>query len=362
MSEVITSNAGDVKASVENKPMSEQDFLSSRIAKLAPKAKPSEAKPKSPPEPEPSKSETSADANPKEGVPTEEKASKAVLSKDVDELTDEEIAELAEKGKSGLLKRVAELTAKRKLAEERLAQMQAAAQQASQTMPEAKVENNPYADIKSVEQLSTKATEVNEVIEWAEEVLDRADGVSSDGIVATVDGKEYTKSAIKETLRRARKARDKYLPAQFKEIHEEVNRSNLEQAFKQQARKELPWMEDDKNEVRQRFEAMTGDPRLKKLRTTVPELAPQIDYLIAHAANSMFGRRTIETEDKPLPRATTPLTPPSTPSSSAAAPERTESREERSVKDIESRFQKSGKPDDFVALRAAQISKRKLVK
>ncbi len=127
MSEDAASNSGDVKAPVENKPMSDQDFLSSRIAKLTAKAQPAEAKP----EPAPKEEEPRQEATSQEGEPkAKESNPKEVLSKDVDELTDEEIAELAQKGKSGLLKRIAELTAKRKLAEEKAAALEAAVNQA----------------------------------------------------------------------------------------------------------------------------------------------------------------------------------------------------------------------------------------
>ena len=99
MSEVVTSDAGDAKPAVEtNKPMTDKDFLSSRIAKLTAKAQPAEApKPESAPKEEEPKAESPSqegEAKPKEPNPKE------VLSKDVDELTDEEIAELAQKGKS----------------------------------------------------------------------------------------------------------------------------------------------------------------------------------------------------------------------------------------------------------------------
>jgi hypothetical protein len=69
----------------------------------------------------------------------------------------------------------------------------------------------------------------------------------------------------------------------------------------------------------------------------------------------MYGRRVIETEKPKSPT----ISPPSNPSTVAAAPERTESRADKSIKDIESRFKQTGNPSDFIALRAAQISKRK---
>ena len=347
MPEVTSSNSADAKPAVENKPMTDKDFLSARIASRQ-KAPPSTTE--SAPEPEEKKEATS-----QEGEPTEAPKAKEVLSKDIDELTDEEIAELAQKGKSGLLKRIAELAAKRKLAEEKAAALEAAVQQAKQQLPEPKVENNPYANVTTVDDLQGKLKEVNEVVEWAEEILFRSDDMAASDIVATVDGKEYTKADIRESLRKARRAKDRFIPAQFQELQAKMERSNLETAFKQQARKELGWLEGEDNDVRKRYEAMVADPRLKKLKDSVPEIAPQIEYLIAHAANSMYGRREIPMEKSKGPT----LNPPSNPSTTAAAPEKAEARMEKSLKDVESRFRQTGKGSDFIALRAAQISKRK---
>jgi len=353
MSEVTTSDAADVKPAVENKSMTDQDFLSSRIAKLSSKApKPEAAQPESAPEVEAPKAESPS----QEGEPKPKEASpREVLSKDVEDLTDEDIAELAQKGKSGLLKRIAELTAKRKLAEEKAAALEAAVQQARQQPQEPKVENNPYASVADPEELQKKKQEVDQSIEWAEDVLFRAEDLAADDVAITVDGKEYTKTFVRDYLRNARKARDKYLPAQERELAGREQRAQLEASFKQQARKELSWMEGDDNDTRKRFESMVSDPRLKKLKESVPEIAPQIEYIIAHAANSMYGRRVIES-DKPKAPA---ITPPSSPSTAAAAPERAESRTEKTLKDVESRFKQTGSASDFIALRAAQISKRK---
>ena len=347
MPEVTSSNSADAKPAVENKPMTDKDFLSARIASRT-KAPPESTEPA--PAPEEQKEATS-----QEGEPTEAPKAKEVLSKDIEELTDEEIAELAQKGKSGLLKRIAELTAKRKLAEEKAAALEAAVQQAKQQLPEPKVENNPYANVTTVDDLQGKLKEVNEVVEWAEEILFRSEDMAASDIVATVDGKEYTKADIRESLRKARRAKDRFIPAQFQELQAKMERSNLETAFKQQARKELGWLEGEDNDVRKRYEAMVADPRLKKLKDSVPEIAPQIEYLIAHAANSMYGRREIPMEKSKGPT----LNPPSNPSTTAAAPEKAEARMEKSLKDVESRFRQTGKGSDFIALRAAQISKRK---
>ena len=92
MSEVTTSDAADVKPAVETetKPMTEKDFLSSRIAKLSAKApKPEAAQPESAPQEEAPKAPSPS----QEGEPKPKEASpKEVLSKDVEDLTDEDIA------------------------------------------------------------------------------------------------------------------------------------------------------------------------------------------------------------------------------------------------------------------------------
>jgi hypothetical protein len=350
MSEVVTSDAADAKPAVENKPMTDQDFLSSRIAKRA-KVK-AEVTPEAAPKEEVPKDEAPS----KEGDPQpKEPSPKEVLSKDIDELTDEEIAELAQKGKSGLLKRIAELTAKRKLAEEKAAALEASIAQAKQQIPEPKVENNPYSNVKDLSELQGKRKEVDEVIEWAEEVLFRAEDLSATDVAATVDGKEYTKADIRDSLRKARKARDKFIPAQFNELQASEQRKQLEGSFKQQARKELGWLDGEDNDTRKRYEAMVNDPRLIRVKEAVPEIAPQIEYLIAHAANSMYGRRVIEPTTSKSPS----LNPPSNPSTNASVSERVDSRVEKSLKEVEARFKQTGSSNDFIALRAAQISKRK---
>lgn len=346
--------------------MSEKDFLASRIAKLSAKP-PSETK--SEPEEAKPKPEQSPEEKPKESTPAAEKPEekkpavnpKEVLSKDVEDLTDEEIAELAQKGKSGLLKRIAELTAKRKIAEERAAALEAAMRQTqSQQLPEPKVENNPYASYDNVEKLQTEKKELDAFIEWAEDVLFKTEDMGANDIAAVADGKEYTKASIRESLRGARKRRDRYLPAQFAELQARQQRTAAEQAFRQQARKELSWMEGEDNDTRRNFEAMVKDPRLAKLKEMVPELAPQVEYLVAHAANSMFGRRTIESYASNETKASTPsLTPPENPATTASAPSRHEAREEKKESELRDRVAKTGKPQDWIALRATQISKRK---
>lgn len=323
-------------------------------------------------EPKPEPTQEGSEAEPHAEVPPESESKesqttetepkqdgKDVLSKlDVSELTDEEIAELAQKGKSGLLKRIAELTAKRKLAEEKAAQLEAAMRSVQPKLEE-KVENNPFASVSKPEELQQKFTEVGEVIEWAEDVLDRAENLGGDDVVANIDGKELTKAQVKEHLRKARKARDKYLPAQFKEIQAAEQRKQLKSAFEQKARQELPWLEGEDNDLRKNFEAMVSDPRLQEIAKAAPDIEPQLPYILAHAANSIYGRRSIPISE---PKVAHKMTPPANPSVSAAGPERAESKETKVAKEASKRLSETGSMSDFIALRTAQISKRSKVK
>ena len=357
MDTVTTSPATDVKPVVK-KSISAEQYVAQRSKAMTP-----EAPPKEEPKAEPAKEEAKPKDEAKAEKPAAEAPSKDVLSQlDLGELTEEDIAELAQKGKSGLLKRVAELTAKRKVAEERLAHLeQEVARQAKPMFEEAKVENNPYAAIADVATLNTKHAEIREVIEWAEEVLDRSDGLSGGDVAATVDGKELTKTEIREHLRKARKAQDKYLPAQFKELQGNEQRKALRTAFDTRARQELPWIEGEDNEMKKNFNLMLSDPRLKKLEEAIPDLAPQMGYILAHASNSMFGRKEIPL-DAPATKPNIRATPPSNPSTSSAGSSRGEDKEDRAASILERQLQKSGSVSDYVAMRTAQISKRKLIK
>ena len=371
--EVTTSNATDAKPVVELVNITNEEFALRRRDSLEKRAAP-KAEPKAEPKEEP-KAETAIEAEPAEKVeepkteskesqkeaPKTDAKSKDVLSQvDLSELTDEDIAELAQKGKSGLLKRVAELTVKRKLAEEKAAKLEqyiTASHQKPPSLADAKVDNNPYEKIDNAEALTAKYQEVSEVIEWAEDVLDRAENLGGDDIAANVEGKALTKAEVKDALRKARKAHDKYLPAQLKEIQGRERLKAQRFAFDHQARQELSWLEGEDNDLKKTYEAMVSDPRLKKLEETVPELAPQIGYILAHAANSIHGRKQLSLEAPAKPAIK--VNPPSSPSSSAAGSDRAEVRGEAKVKETAKKLQETGRAEDFVALRIAQATKRK---
>jgi hypothetical protein len=99
---------------------------------------------------------------------------------------------------------------------------------------------------------------------------------------------------------------------------------------------------------------MINDPRFVKLEETVdPEIGAQLNYIIAHAANSIYGRRPIkETATSPA------INPPKTGTPSASQSEKTVNKSSKAVKDLSQRFKTSGKKSDFISLRTLQLSNR----
>lgn len=370
--EDTTTNAAVGKVAVEQSNMSVAQFAERRRSQLSKPSAPEEvAKPKElTSEPEPKEPEAAPPPKEKQSAGDEaakEPKAKEVHSQEVDleKMSEAELKELAEKLGSRAVARFGELTAKRKAAEERLAaveqQLVALSQQREQKvdpLSDGKQKENPYKAIKSVQELQAKAREVDEVIEWADDVLWNSEHLGVDDVVATVDGRELTKAQVRKALKDAQRARKDHLPAQLAELQASEQRKAIKAQLEQNARKELQWLEGDDNDVRKQYEALKASPVLARAKEAVPELEPYLEYMVAHAANSIYGRKPIEL----APQQKQALTPPSNPSASVATTEQPEAREEKRENDIRKRLASTNAVSDFVALRTAQLSKRKSVK
>ena len=284
----------------------------------------------------------------------ESEGSEDVLSQlDLDDMSEDDLRELSEKLGSRAVARFGELTAKRKAAEAKLKKMEAQLQN-NNPLETQEVANNPYASVDTLEGLQEKAKEVTDVIEWAEETLFNADGYGPEDVVTEVEGKELTKSDVRKSLLNARKARDKYLPAQLQTVQRVQQSHQLKEAFDVQAEKDLNWLQGDDNDVRKSYEAMIGDPRFDSLREKAdPEVAAQLNYLMAHAANSIYGRKPV----KEAPKSAT-LTPPKTAITAGATSDKKVNKSVKALKDLNQRFRHSGNKSDFITLRTQQIKNR----
>ena len=282
-----------------------------------------------------------------------------VLSQlDFDNLSEQELRELSEKLGSRAVARFGEMTAKRKAAEEKVAQLESMLQEKQDPLNQPReIKDNPFSDLDTIEKLQEKAEEVNSAIEWAEDLLFESDGYAAEDIITEVDGEDLTKSAVRKALLNARKAQKQYLPDQLNKVQQQAQGQQLKAAFGEQAKKELEWLSGEDNDTRKQYEATVNEPRYKKLQEVLnkeaPEIGAQIEYWFAHATNSIYGRKLVEpTKTSPL------LNPTKTGIGSTAQSEKSPSKSSKAMKDLQARYKKTGNPRDFAELRKLQLQKK----
>ena len=278
----------------------------------------------------------------------------SVLSKlNLDDLSEAEVDQLRDALRSKALARYGELTAKRKAAEEKAQhleqQLKELKENANPLEPEKPVENNPFQDIETLEGLQEQFLEFTKIQEWAEDILDENNESAFDEVITEVDGKEMTKRQVRDYLKKARKAKETFLPARLKEIQENVQREQAAKALDEQAGKEISWYNDQDNDTRKQLDMVLEDKVIQKIRKNVPEIAPRLNYILAHALNSITQKQS-KTEQK-----STKVKPPANPTSSVArGVEREDTKIKKQLSQLQQRFTTAGSKDDFVALRTAQ--------
>jgi len=277
--EIATADAEAGKISVDKTNISVTDFAQKRIGDLTPGTEqPQEQEAEEVIEQETEEViEESVDTE--EAEATEESPeSEDVLSQlDLDDMSEDDLRELADKLGSRAVARFGELTAKRKAAEEKLTQLEARLKEKPNPLETKKVENNPYGNLDTVEKLQQKAAEVDQVIEWAEDLIFESDGYGADDVVTEVEGKEWTKKDVRQSLLRARKAQKTFLPDQLSKVQLRAEGEVLTKQFDSQAKQELSWLEGEDNDLRKQFEATVGDERFKKLKSVLKRETPDID-------------------------------------------------------------------------------------
>ena len=357
--EIATADAEAGKISVEKTNISVTDFAQRRLGEMTQ----SEA-----PEPvaeEPEAEEVETEEVEQEEVQettaeetTEVEESEDVLSQlDLDDMSEEDLRELSEKLGSRAVARFGELTAKRKAAEERLAQLESRLREKPNPLQNNKVENNPFSNLDTIEKLQDKAKEVDSIVEWAEDILFESDNYAADDVVTEIEGKELTKADVRKSLLQARKAQKTFLPDQLNTLQVREQGAQMTEAFDKRAKEELSWLEGEDNDLRKQYEATIGDERFKKLKEVLnkeaPEIAPQIDYWFAHATNSIYGRKPV-VETKASPK----LNPPRTGNPASAKSEKSQGRTAKALKELEARFKQTGNAKDFAELRKLKMSAR----
>lgn len=358
--EIATANAEADTNSVDNTNISVADLANRRLGQMQAQAQPQAEETQEASEEVEEAAEEFTEETEEVAEETTEEPSEDVLSQlDLDDMSEEELRELADKLGSRAVARYGELTAKRKSAEERLARLEASLKEKENPLDAPKkVENNPFGNIENIEGLQEKADEVNNIVEWAEDILFESDAYAADDVVTEVDGKEMTKAEVRKALLQARKAQKTFLPDQLRVLQTQAQSEQMAQAFEAQAKDELEWLQGEDNDIRKQYEAVVGDERFKKLKQVLkkeaPDIASQLDYWFAHGVNSLYGRKPV------VEKASSPkLNPPKTGNPSAAQPEKQAGRTAKAIKELQARFRETGNPKDFAELRKLKMASRR---
>jgi hypothetical protein len=288
---------------------------------------------------------------PEQGVPAEEieEESPDVLSKiDLESLSDDELSALREKLIPGAEKRIHELTAKRKLAEEEFAAYQA---QNPLDQPD-EITENPFNDLETVEDLQAKFKESKQIFKWADDLLDDNGLAAPDDVIFTEGGKEFTKAQIKQAKREADEAMEMYLPDRLQSLQKVQQAAQIKTQLQEKAKADLEWMKDEDSEVYKKYSAELEGPMYQKLIETAPaEVAAYLPYVIAHAANSLYGglqsAKKEVVQEEAVQASEFRTEPPKSAQPAAAAPRTKNTAKSKAIEELHKRYKKTGNPDDW---------------
>jgi len=291
-----------------------------------------------------------------------EKTEDVLSQYNLDNLSEDELKDLAEKLGSRAVARFGELTAKRKAAEEELDKIKQSLQQDPLKQEAEDVKDNPFNDVQDIKSLQEKAKEINNIIEWAEDVLFDSDDYSAHDEVTELDGKKMTKADVRSVLKNARKSRDLYLPDQLKQVQRTQTAQNIKKELGSKALKEFDWLNEKDNETRKSFLSIAGNKDLQKVYKEYPVLGAELPYMLAHAVDNMFARKTVRTGTQNVSLTDSDsvgnlkIKPSKTSIPSSAMPEQGQRKSSKALNDLTSRFKRSGNKDDFISLRTKQFS------
>lgn len=318
--------------------LSFEELVAQRMERHNPEPEPEEQ-----PEEEVSEDEEEEVPAESEETETEEEAEEEEEESEVDllSLTTEQIQALAKKGKSRLLQRIGELTAQKKALEEKI--------QSQPQVKEVPQEENPFREIQSFDDLKAKYQELERTLETTDALLEEYEDYRADDIILVGD-KEFTKQQIRKANRNSRDALTKYLPAQQAHLQQIAQMEQLKGQYIAAAEEEVPDIKDESTPVGRQFRDLVSDPLIEKLRKQVPEIGYQIEYILAHAANSINGGTRIKKQ--PAVGNKLKVSPSSSPFGAGAAKSSTSSKSK--VVDAYSRFERSGSPEEWIAARIAK--------
>ena len=262
-------------------------------------------------------------------------------------LNPEQLQALAKKSRSRLLHRVGELTAQKKALEEKLS-----VQAESKPLPVVPQEDNPFRDIESVEGLQAKFAELEKVAEETDNILEEHEDYGAEDIIVVGD-REFTKKEIRRANKNAREAMAKYLPAQHAELARREQRVQMEAHYTGLIPQEVPELANEDSELSKQYKALLSDPLVEQVNKLVPDLGPQLPYILAHAVRSIHRSQKSKVAVKAagtIAKAKVPGNP-----FGAGAAKSGPKTAKKSADQAYQRFQTSTSVEDWVAARVARM-------
>lgn len=274
---------------------------------------------------------------------------------DLEALTDEQLQALATKTRSKAISEFGKLRADKRNLEAKLAEIQAKSNPLEKPGKPAAAEiPERIAKLATTKEVQTEFENTKNLIDALESILEDNEDHAQTDVIHSANGKDFTKKDIKLALKNARLTKDEILPARFKEIEEIATRAEAKSQYDAKAKAELPWLANDNSEVRQRFQAMAESPLMEEIRKKVPAVSHEIDFLLAHAANSMFGGTKKQTVI-PTPGITPRPKAPAAPGGAGSPAPRPDALRAKAIEAAQKAYEDSGgSVEAFVALQKAK--------
>lgn len=350
MSDNATSTADEAKNSAPTEVTTDGDAIAALVSLKESKTKVEEPKVD---ENAGSEEKVETEAAPEEAKDKTETKDDVLSQIDLDKLTEEQITKLAEKLRSKALSRYSELSTEKKQAHQRAQELEAELAKYRNPLETAPVVPKEYASIEKIEDLQAKLQEAKATFDWAEAELDKAENLGPNDLIDTEYG-QFTKVKLKELKRSALKAKDEWIPAQYSELQAKAKRAALRESYAQKARNEIPWLETD-SEQKKQYETLIKSPLIEKIRKAVPEAEADLEYVMAHAINSISGRKNIPLTNGEAKKGVT-LNPPGAVKASAAA--KSDDVLSKQIREVEQKASTSGSEEDFIKLQTLKRAKR----
>jgi hypothetical protein len=328
--------------------LSIEEIIERRIAAHSPQPEEETEAPETEDQPEQVDETEPEDTEEPETEETDEEEGEAEI--DLLSLSPEQIQDLAKRGKSRLLHRIGELTAQKKALEEKIQTAQAE----SKPLPVVPDEENPFRDIKSLDEVKSKYGELEKVLEETDRILEDHEDYGPDDII-DFGGKEFTKKQIRQANRNARNSLTKYLPAQAASIQRSEHMQSLAKQYEEAIQQEVPEVLDESSTIYKQYVELKSDPLVQQVRDRVPDLEPQLDYILAHAVRSINLKAAKKATAQPATGTPVKARPPADPFGAGTA--RTVAPVKKKIAEAEARFQSTGSQEDWIAARIAKLSK-----